>query len=103
MEDISQPMDPGDSRRLLEQLPPATPLTLERAAQLGGFRSTSGLRMAVRRGSLHATKHSERVMLTTAGDLLNYLRSTQVRGTRRGQPRSEQQSDQEQDAGEASG
>jgi hypothetical protein len=94
MNGLNPEMSPEDRGRLLEQLPPATPLTLARAAWLGNFRSTSGLRMAIRRGSLHATKHSERVMLTTAGDLLAYLNSTQVRGTARGRPRKSQ------DAGE---
>jgi hypothetical protein len=84
-----QEMSPEERRRLLEQLPPATPLTLARAAWLGNFRSASALRMAVRRGALHATKHSDRVVLTTAGDLLVYLRAVQQRGVARGHPRPE--------------
>jgi hypothetical protein len=88
MNSVDPQMSPEARWRLLEQLPSATPLTLARAAWLGNFRSTSGLRMAIRRGALHATKHSERVVLTTAGDLLAYLKTTRQRGIARGAPRS---------------
>lgn len=76
--------------RLLDQLPPSTPLTLERAAQLAGYRSVSALRQAARDGRLRVTRHSPRSVVTTAGDLREFLSRLQQRGHARGQPRKGQ-------------
>jgi hypothetical protein len=80
-------MSPEERRRLLEQLPPATPLTLERAAWLANYRSVSALRTAMRHGRLRVTRHSPRSIVTTAGDVLEYLHTVNHWGAPRGQPR----------------
>jgi hypothetical protein len=89
-------MSPAERLHLLETLPPSTHLTLERAAWLSGYRSPSTLRAAMRDGRLRVERHSARVVLTTAGDLLSYLHALRAsEGYRRGQPRQKPE-----DAGE---
>jgi len=78
---------PEERRRFLEQLPPATPLALLRAAQLAGYRSATTLRTAAQNGRLQVSRHGPRVVLTTAGDLLAYLDSLGPRGAERGEAR----------------
>ncbi len=78
---------PEERRRLLEQLPESTPLTLERAAYLAGYLSATTLRTAAQHGRLQVDRHGPRTVLTTAGDLLAYLSSLDVRGAARGRPR----------------
>jgi len=71
--DSDEAQAPGDERRrLLEQLPPSTPVTLERAAYLANYRSSSTL---------------PRNVLTTAGALLSYLGTLHNKGAARGRPR----------------
>src|SRR5438132_134055 len=92
-------MSTEERLRFLEQLPPATPLTLERAAELGGYRSVSALRTAMRAGRLRVTRHSPRSVVTTAGDLLAYMQGLHGWGAERGRPRGRKG----QDAGGGAG
>ena len=91
-------MSPLERARLLEQLPPSTPLTLERAAQLAGYRSVSALRQAARDDRLRVTRHSPRSVVTTAGDLRDFLSKLHPRGHARGQPRKGPAADGEGEA-----
>ncbi len=89
--DSDEAQVPGDERRrLLEQLPPSTPLTLERAAYLASYRSSSTLRRAAREGRLRVDRHGPRTVLTTAGALLSYLATLHPKGAERGLPRKSQ-------------
>jgi len=95
-------MPPSERRRLLENLPPSTPLSIRRAAWLAGYRSTSTLKAAMSADPprLRVERHGPRVVLTTAGDLVYYLKSlTGSRGVERGRPRQKDTLNTE-DAGE---
>jgi len=95
MEKINLGMLPEERLRLLESLPPSTPLSIARAAWFAGYRSTSTLKTAMAHDRLHVERHGPRVVTTTAGDLLAYLRSLTSEGARRGQPRkTEKEKDQ---------
>lgn len=90
MASTEEQMTHEERQDLLERLPAGTPLTLERAALLAGYRSASTLRKAVRENRLQVTRHSERVVLTTAQDLRAYLERLHAGGASRGQPRKSQ-------------
>jgi len=86
MDSESADMPLAERMRLLETLPASTPLSIQRAAWLAGYRSSSTLKTAVSKGRLHVERHGPRLILTTAGALRDFLATlSSPRGTARGQ------------------
>lgn len=79
-----------DETRTLADLPDGEQLTLEQAARLAGYASSSTLRLAMRAGRLEVTKLSPRVIYTTAGALRAYLAAQRTWGYKRGVPRDDE-------------
>ena len=63
-------------------------MTLEQAAKLAGYNSSSTLRLAAREGRLRTIRISPRVRLTTREWLEEYLAGVRAGKYGRGQPRS---------------